>query len=280
MTAVDSTGEVLAVRPLPKPYFLLDVGVAGMPPARPGQFVMVGVANRPEPLLRRAFSVYGQRMTSNGSLVIRLLGKVIGRGTKALASCSAGERLKVLGPLGEGFRSLEADFHGASRSGAAVERPRFALVAGGVGSAGLGLLAEALGQAGRSFDVFLGGRSAPDLVEADTFRRLSELTGGRLVCTTEDGTAGVPGLVTTAFEAAVGEEKTGYAMVCTCGPHGLMAAVARIAAAAGVPGEAATEAAMGCGYGACLGCVVPMARGAHALCCRQGPVFALDEVAW
>jgi dihydroorotate dehydrogenase electron transfer subunit len=270
MAAVDSRGEVLDVQPLPLPYFLLRVRVAAMEPAEPGQFVMVAAGNRPEPYLRRAFSVYDQEAASDDSLVISLLGKVIGRGTEALAACVPGERIPVLGPLGTGFHSV-AD--GSTEAG------RAALVAGGIGSAGLGLLAQALARVGRSFDFFYGGRGAEDLVEAEAFRRLSERSGGRLVKTTEDGSAGERGLITTPLEAEI-RAGAGYMTVCTCGPHGLMAAVAAIAAAGGVPGEAATETPMGCGYGACLGCAVTLRNGGYALCCRQGPVFRLDEVAW
>ena len=270
MAAVDSRGEVLDVQALPLPYFLLRVRVAAMEPAEPGQFVMVAGANRPEPYLRRAFSVYDQEAAADGSLVISLLGKVIGRGTEALAACRPGERIPVLGPLGRGFHSVTDSGSGSGRA---------ALVAGGIGSAGLGLLAQALARAGRSFDFFYGGRSAEDLVEAETFRRLSERTGGRLVKTTEDGSAGKRGLITAPLEAGL-RAGAGYTTVCTCGPHGLMAAVAGIAAASGVAGEAATETPMGCGYGACLGCAVTLKNGGYALCCRQGPVFRLDEVAW
>ena len=37
---------------------------------------------------------------------------------------------------------------------------------------------------------------------------------------------------------------------------------------------------LGCGYGACLGCAVPHVEGHWALCCKDGPVFDLDEVRW
>ncbi len=270
MAAVDSRGEVLDVQALPLPYFLLRARVANMAPAAPGQFVMVAGANRPEPYLRRAFSVYDQAPASDGSLVISLLGRVVGRGTEILASCVPGERIPVLGPLGAGFHDVGRRASGSGRA---------ALVAGGIGSAGLGLLAQALERSGRSFDFFYGGRSAEDLVEADAFRRVSERTGGRLVRTTEDGSAGERGLITTALEAGL-RAGAGYTTVFTCGPLGLMAAVARIAAASGVAGEAATETPMGCGYGACLGCAVTLRSGGYALCCREGPVFGLAEVAW
>ena len=275
MAALDARGKVLEVRALPLRHFLLRIRVAGMAPATPGQFVMVAGANQAEPYLRRAFSVYDQAPAGNGALAISLLGKVIGRGTANLAACTPGEDVPVLGPLGTGFHSMAP---GAPHGG------RAALVAGGIGSAGLGLLAQALARARRPFDFYYGGRSANDLVEADEFRRLSESTGGRLVRTTEDGTAGVRGLVTEALAATLKDGATeagaAYRVLYTCGPQGLMAAVARIAADHGIEGEAAMETPMGCGYGACLGCAVELKKGGYALCCRHGPVFDLGEVVW
>ncbi len=275
MAALDARGKALEVRALPLRHFLLRIRVAGMESAAPGQFVMVAGANQAEPYLRRAFSVYDQEPVGNDALAISLLGKVIGRGTAALAACTHGQDIPVLGPLGTGFHSMASDPpHG----------DRAALVAGGIGSAGLGLLAQALARAGRPFDFYYGGRSADDLVEADEFRRLSESTGGRLVRTTEDGSAGARGLVTEALAATLRDGATeagaAYGGLYTCGPHGLMAAVARLAAEHGIEGEAAMETPMGCGYGACLGCAVELKKGGYALCCRHGPVFDLGEVAW
>ncbi len=275
MAALDATGRVLEVRPLPLRHFLLRIRVDGMEPAAPGQFVMVAGADQAEPYLRRAFSVYGQEPAGESALVISLLGKVIGRGTAALAACTTGEDVPVLGPLGRGFHTM---------AWSAASDVRSALVAGGIGSAGLGLLAQALARAGRPFDFYYGGRGAGDLVEADEFRRLSESTGGRLVRTTEDGSAGARGLVTEALLKALEDGKAraaaAYSAVYTCGPHGLMAAVARIAADHGIEGQAAMETPMGCGYGACLGCAVELRKGGYALCCRHGPVFDLEEVVW
>ncbi len=275
MVALDARGKVLEVRLLPRRHFLLRIRVDGMEPAAPGQFVMVAGANQAEPYLRRAFSVYDQEPVGKGVVAVSLLGKVIGPGTAALASCLPGQDIPFLGPLGRGFRR-------SGRDGGC--RGRAALVAGGIGSAGLGMLARALARAERPFDFYYGGRSADDLVEAAEFGRLSESTGGRLFRTTEDGTAGSRGLITEALAATLEAGTRGstgaYETVCTCGPHGLMAAVARIAEEYGVEGEAAMETPMGCGYGACLGCAVELERGGYALCCRHGPVFDLSEVVW
>ena len=37
---------------------------------------------------------------------------------------------------------------------------------------------------------------------------------------------------------------------------------------------------MGCAVGACLGCVVDGRRRVPQRVCREGPVFAADEIVW
>jgi dihydroorotate dehydrogenase electron transfer subunit len=75
-------------------------------------------------------------------------------------------------------------------------------------------------------------------------------------------------------------ERETYRAVYACGPMGLLARLARILARFRIPGQAALETTMGCGYGACLGCAVPHVHGGFALCCTDGPVFSFDEVVW
>ena len=40
------------------------------------------------------------------------------------------------------------------------------------------------------------------------------------------------------------------------------------------------EQNMGCAVGACLGCVVMSTSGVPQRVCREGPVFASEEIAW
>jgi dihydroorotate dehydrogenase electron transfer subunit len=260
----DLATRVAEVEPQPLPYYTVALHVPDeYRSVKPGQFVMIQAGNGIEPYLRRAFSVFDLTDDSAG-LRIELLGKVIGRGTGRLAAARAGEALPLLGPLGRGF--------------AAPDGGTPALVAGGVGSAALLLLARSLVARGIEFDFYYGGRSAIDLACGDRFCRLAESTGGRFVTTTEDGTAGEPGLITAPLERALARGR--HDALFTCGPHGLMRRVAQLGVEYGVAGQAALETAMGCGYGACLGCAVSRSDGRYALCCRDGPVFDFAEVAW
>ncbi|HEY6148887.1 MAG TPA: hypothetical protein VIW19_00075 [Gaiellaceae bacterium] len=105
------------------PYTLLRVARDGLDPGVPGQFFMLEAPGR---LLPRPMSVC---LVTESELAFLI--DPIGPGTRALCSLEPGDRLAVLGPLGNGFR-LD------------VERPL--LVGGGIGIAPLPYLSEQLGR--------------------------------------------------------------------------------------------------------------------------------------
>ncbi len=264
MVARDAQARILAVEPCPLPYFKVQLAVPDdYATVAAGQFVMIETRPGLEPYLRRAFSVHDVSSAPDGTR-IELLAKIVGRGTRALSLARPGETRALLGPLGRPFTPPAAG--------------PVALVAGGVGSAPLLLLGRQLVAAGIRFDFYYGGRAAADLVRADDFRALAQRSGGAFVATTEDGSAGARGRVTEPLAAALAAGS--YRATYSCGPMPMLARVAELAAAAGVGGEAALETEMGCGFGACLGCAVPHVSGRYALCCKDGPVFRLDEVRW
>ena len=147
-----------------------------------------------------------------------------------------------------------------------------------MGGARFRVRARPLRARGLAFDFFYGGRSAEDLPRRELFAELAAASGGMLIATTEDGSAGEKGLVTEPLAWRL--ERGAYRFVYGCGPMGLLARLAELSARHGVAGEAALETAMGCGFGACLGCAVPVPGGRYALCCKDGPVFPFDGVRW
>jgi dihydroorotate dehydrogenase electron transfer subunit len=104
-------------------YRLLRVERGDLDPGVPGQFFMLEAPGR---LLPRPMSLC---LAPAGELAFLI--DAVGAGTRALCELGRGDRLAVLGPLGNGYR-LD------------VERPL--LMGGGIGVAPLPYLSEALGK--------------------------------------------------------------------------------------------------------------------------------------
>jgi len=227
----------------------------------PGQFVMLEIPGRVRPYLRRAYSVADAEPSSGE---VEFLVKTIGPGTAALENLGEGSEARLLGPLGNAFRTDDLS------AGA-----RVAIVAGGIGAAPFPLLLKALAARSIAADLYLGGRSAREIALASRF---VGLTAGKTVLATDDGSAGEKGFVTDAFARRA--VRGGYARAYACGPMPMFAALAPIVARLGVPAEFSTEAAMGCGFGACLGCVLPGVNNTYIVSCTAGPILAPEVVRW
>jgi dihydroorotate dehydrogenase electron transfer subunit len=228
----------------------------------PGQFAMLEVPGQVRPYLRRAYSI-ADVVLSRGE--VEFLVKTIGPGTRALEELSEGAEVRLLGPLGRGFSwaSLEP--------GQAV-----AIVAGGIGAAPFPFLLRALGEAKLRVDLFLGGRRASDLSFRDRFRE----TSAPLHLATEDGSLGDKGYVTEIFRGTAQKVPGAYARVFACGPMPMFSALAPIVAELGIPAEFSTEADMGCGFGVCLGCVIPGREKPFIVSCVEGPILPPEKIAW
>jgi dihydroorotate dehydrogenase electron transfer subunit len=216
---------------------------------------------------------------------VEILYKIYGRGTALLAAMRPGRFLRALGPLGNAFE--------VPRSATGV-----IMVAGGIGVPPIAALAESLAKRGTSrrteMTVFLGGRSKADLLCAADFRR----AGAKVHMATEDGSIGFKGLVTELLEQFLrtphhaprqGRSKqrpypAPRTVLYACGPHPMLAALTPIAEKYDLPYQASLEANMACGFGACVGCVVPVKGGeghrTYRLVCKDGPVFDAHDILW
>lgn len=245
-------------------YFKLGLACA-VPKVKPGQFVMLRVSDGLDPLLRRPFGIYrelGAKDTPSKRKGIEVLYRVVGKGTAILAGRRPGETLGVLGPLGNGFPDPP-------------EGSETVLLAGGMGIAPLYPLAKRLGKG----TLLFGARSKAETALLKDFRGL----GLKVKTATEDGSAGMKGLVTGLLE----DELTPESIVYACGPVGMLKAAAAISSKAGARCLVSLERSMACGIGVCLGCAV-RAR-AHTeekenrfykMVCSDGPVFPSEEIDW
>jgi len=265
----DITTAVLANTDLGEGTWLLEFGDREMARTmRPAQFFMIGIPGAAT-LLRRPYSVcglpgtFGDRPTG----AIQVLYKVIGQGTGLLAALAPGAPINVLGPLGNGFTPPD-DLDTV---------PVF--VAGGIGSAPFPALTMSLAGKFPKPKMFYGARAATDLALADWFAERTELETA-----TEDGSVGVRGRVTAPLIRMLDRATNDRLKLYVCGPEPMLEAVGKLAVERGLACELSLEAHMACGFGVCLGCVVPVRRAGDAVgydrVCLEGPVMDATCLAW
>jgi dihydroorotate dehydrogenase electron transfer subunit len=229
------------------PYVVIDVhDPDGLAP-KPGQFFMLAAVDRwgggegERPFLPRAFSVLRAR---EGRL--SFLFDDVGPGTNRLMELDREDEVWLTGPLGEGWRPTD-------------RRP--VLIGGGVGIAPLVALADTLDDP----QVLLGFRDAH---HAEAAGLATEGTVPSVA--TDDGSAGHHGLVTDLLPGDLSDVE-----LFACGPPAMLEAIRQL----DVPAQLALESGMACGFGACFGCVTPLADGGYARVCVDGPVFAAAQLA-
>jgi len=222
---------------------------------QPGQFIHLRIATGADFVLRRPFSVH--RAAGDA---IEILYQVLGRGTRELSAREPGDVMDAIGPLGHGWEIPKGAAHAL-------------LVAGGLGAAPLGMLAERLAARGVAVSVAQGAPCGERLVARDLFESVAR----RVEFATDDGSVGERGFVTAACVRLLAEDRPD--VVYACGPEVMARAVAAQATEAGVPCQVSLERLMACGIGACLSCVVTTTSG-RKRACVDGPVFDAEEVCW
>ena len=224
---------------------------------RGGQFLHVKCGDGQ--LLRRPISVAIANWDEPEDLVT-LIFEVRGEGTKWLSRRRKGDKLNVLGPLGNGFD--------VSKEG------RYLLVGGGIGVPPLIEYAESPKWSGVAV---LGYRTGAKAFPA-VISRFEENCERTYLCT-DDGTLGRHGFVDGQVRDILAKDNN-FTAILACGPKPMLKSVVKAAAEYGIPCQVSMEERMGCGVGACLVCAVPMKDGTRKPVCKDGPVFRAEEVDW
>lgn len=219
----------------------------------PGQFLHIRVTDGLVPFFRRPFSVH--RAKEN----VEILYEVVGPGTQILSAKKPGEYVDVLGPLGHGFTLPPKG------------TKRVVMIAGGVGVAPFMILSDVLARKGYELSLFYGGRCRDHIFDMKEF----ENNGCKIFLSTNDGSVGKKGYVTTLFSKIKIDPKT--TMMYACGPRPMMAAVQKFTQKHGFRCEGSFEEVMACGLGACLGCSIKTTSG-YKTVCHDGPVFDIRNI--
>jgi dihydroorotate dehydrogenase electron transfer subunit len=233
---------------------------------RPGNFVAISVGGESSRMvLRRAFAISRVSESSSFGGTMELIVAPHGSGSKWLCAQGEGAVLDVVVPLGTAF-------------GIPTEPVQVLLVGGGYGSAPLFGLAEVLHARGCRVDMLLGASTAGKIY--------APMEGKRAVNSlrifTEDGSMGQLGRVTDPIKSLI--EDLDIAVVYSCGPMPMLAAINEITTGTDVIHQCAVEESMACGIGICMTCVLPVKDEAGNLSmlrsCIDGPVMDGSTVAW
>jgi dihydroorotate dehydrogenase electron transfer subunit len=231
---------------------------------RPGQFLMLRLPGRSDPLLGRPFALFD--VVGDALDVVYL---VVGKVTGLMASLRAGAAVEVWGPLGNGFQPLATSDH-------------VALVAGGIGQTPfLAYLRELLGTHGYGGDaprrranrvsLFYGVRTADLAAGVEDFRA----AGAEVHLASDDGSLGFKGFVTTLL-ARSASDGSGFGHVIGCGPEPMLHALASLCHQLNIPCHLSLETPMACGLGICFSCVARVKTPDgwdYKRVCIDGPIF-------
>lgn len=239
--------------------------------ARPGQFMHIQVAETHDPLLRRPLSIAG---INPGKEEVTIYYRMAGRGTDLLTRLQENDHVSILGPLGNGFTI--------------PKEGEILLIAGGIGVFPLYSLLQAVNRDKVKIHLLWGGENIDFLESADLKYVLN--TGINLQIATMDSSLGHKGLVTDLLQKFLNNKgiqelnRNKRLKAASCGPKGMLKAVAEVCAGYEIPLEVSLEERMACGLGACLGCVCTVkdeeGNRKRKRVCKEGPVLPAREVDW
>lgn len=258
--------EILSTRKLGAYRSLTLVAPEIAEKARPGQFLAVRVPEGGEFLLRRQFSIHQASRRGGWAGTLEFIVDPSGEGTEWLADAKAHEFLEVIGPLGTPFAYPK-------------RLTNCLLVAEGHGAAPLYLLAQELLARHKRVDMIVGGETLERVFKPIEAKRLSQT----VTIMTADGSLGDRGTVLDALPEMV--ESTTAEVIYAAAPSQTLAHLATFCVPRKLPAQVLVEERMGCGFGLCHTCVVPVARkdGSgydHLRSCIDGPVFNPARVQW
>ena len=227
----------------------------------PGQFAGLYPAGG-DMLLMRPISIC---RWDSGRGALRFVYRAAGKGTRSFTELRAGDKMDMLGILGNGY---DLDELGGKH---------VLLLGGGIGVPPMLELAAALSRsedAGTRVTAVMGYRNN-ELFLKEEMEEFADV-----YVATEDGSAGTRGNVLDA----VRENELQADVLCACGPLPMLRAIKHYAQEKDIPAFLSLEERMACGVGVCLGCVAKTTRTDehskvhNARVCVEGPVFSADDV--
>lgn len=245
---------------------------SGYADSKPGQFVNVYLNNQSK-LLPRPISIY-----DHYDNVIELLYAVTGEGTAELSTYKNNQTIRISSPLGNGFDLYSEDIK------------KIVLVGGGMGIAPLHYLAKSIHkqESVSGFEdvkAVFGFNGQPFLLN-----EIKKYTSRTVVCSENPQKSIIECVKGNVLDGFAEIELENSSLFC-CGPSPMLKAVSIYSQNINnINLQVSLEERMGCGFGVCVGCTVKLKSNSDENCdkheiiqkkvCKDGPVFAGNEVIW
>ena len=228
-----------------------------LPAVQAGQFVMLRLPNRSDPLLGRPLAIYRA-----GARLIEVVYLVVGKMTHRLAEMKPDDPLELWMPLGNGFPQNSVQ--------------HTIIVAGGIGQTPFLTYCQ---NRQERISLLYGAQTASRISCMESFEQL----GIEPIIATNDGSEGYHGVVTDLIESVYRSGETTQ-LLC-CGPLPMLHSAFLTAQKLGVPCFVSLETPMSCGLGICFGCVVQYRENDstdwdYRRTCIDGPVFDAYKLCW
>jgi dihydroorotate dehydrogenase electron transfer subunit len=243
----------------------------------PGQFFMIRMPDRSDPLLGRPFALYDVYCDAAGAPQGIDFGYVVvGKMTSLFEQLKPGNTVEVWGPLGNGF-PLPPSGHLVIVAGGIGQTPFLAVIREALRRRSYGAPPRSLMQVPSRITLCYGVRSKEYLAGVEEFAR----EGIDVRIATDDGSVGHHGFVTDLLKQLLAEATPPAAVYC-CGPEPMMHAVSKLTTASKTPCWLSLETPMACGFGACFSCVTKVRQEDgtwdYKRVCVEGPVFPADQL--
>ena len=217
--------------------------------ATAGQFCNIKVSETDFPLLRRPFSIHNIENES-----VYFLFDIHGEGTKILSNKKVGDKIDIIGPLGNGF-NIDDNYE------------TIFLVAGGIGVAPFPFLTKSL--TNKKIITFYGARNKDYIYDKNLIN---------VKYSTDDGSYGFHGNVIELLEKEICKNDFHNIKIYGCGPTPMLKALQKFSLENKIDCELSVESAMACGFGICQGCPIETTDNSYKLICKDGPVFNSKEI--
>ena len=249
--------RILKAEQLADKIYLMDVEAPRVARScQPGEFVIVKIDEAGERIPLTICDFDREKGT------ITIVFQTVGASTYRMAFLKEGDSFQdVAGPLGNPSEFVKDPLE-------EVKKRKYLFVAGGVGAAPVYPQVKWMKEHGIEADVIVGSKNKDLLI----LEKEMEAVAGTLYVTTDDGSYGRKGMVTSVIEDLVKKEGKTYDICVAIGPMIMMTFVCKLTKELGIPTIVSLNPIMVDGTGMCGACRVTVGDTVK-FACVDGPEF-------